>query len=91
VVVGALDVDDLGEAALPLGDVVGHVGHEVGVGAVALAHDAVLVVAVVGGLEPQRAVLLVGLAVGDQLVHRGLDAAAGVQAGLQVVVVELAP
>jgi hypothetical protein len=54
-----------------------------------LAHDAVLVVAVVGGLEPQRAVLLVGLAVGDQPGHRGLDAAAGVQAGFQVVVVEL--
>jgi hypothetical protein len=54
-----------------------------------LAHDAVLVVAVVGGLEPQRAVLLVGLAVGDELVDRGLDAAAGVQAGFQVVLVKL--
>jgi hypothetical protein len=31
VVVGALDVDDLGEAALELLDVVGHIGHEVGV------------------------------------------------------------
>ena len=34
VVVRALDVDDLGEATLPLGDVVGHIGHKVGVGAV---------------------------------------------------------
>ena len=89
VVVGALDVDDLGVTTLPLGDVVSHVGHEVGVGAVALAHDAVLVVAVVGGLEPQRAVLLVGLAVGHELVDSGFDAAAGVQAGFEVVLVKV--
>ncbi len=65
-VVGALDVDRLGEAALELGEVIGDVGHEVGVGAVGLAHDAVLVVAVVGRAQPQRAAILVGLAGGDQ-------------------------
>jgi hypothetical protein len=75
VVVRALDVDHLGEAALELLDVIGHIGHEVGVAAVGLAHHAVFVVAVVGGLEPQRAVLLIGLAVGDQAVHGGLDMA----------------
>ena len=88
-VIGALDVDHLAKAAFELGDVVGHIGHEVGVGAVGLAHHAVLVVPVIGGLEPQGTVLLVGLAGGDQLVDRGLHPAAGVQAGLEVVVVEL--
>ena len=62
VVVGALNVDHLGETALPLGDVIGHVGHKVGVGAVAFAHYAVFVVTIIGGLEPQCTVLLVGLA-----------------------------
>ncbi|MNV31063.1 hypothetical protein D3C71_1223540 [compost metagenome] len=66
-----------------------HIGHEVGVRAVLLAHDAVLVVAVVRAFQPQRAVLLVGLAIGDELVHRSIDAAAGVQAGLQVVLVKV--
>src|SRR5690606_10096321 len=45
VVVGALDVDGVMVAAFPFGDVVGHVGHKVGVAAFALAHDAVFVVA----------------------------------------------
>ena len=62
VVVHALNVDGLGITALPLGQVVGHVRHKVGVAAVALFHDAVFVVAVVGRFEPQRAVLLIGLA-----------------------------
>jgi hypothetical protein len=91
VVVGALHVDDLGEAALELVDVVGHVGHEVRVRAVGLAHHAVLVVAVVGGAQPQRAVLFVGLAGGHQACHGGFDAAAGVQAAFEEVVVELQP
>jgi len=88
VVVAALNVHDLVKAALPLGNVVRHVRHEVRVGAVALAHHAVLVVAVIGRPEPQCPVLFVGFSGLDQLVDRGLDAAAGVQAGLQVVVVE---
>ena len=48
-VIGSLDVDGLGEAALPLGFVVSHVGHEVGVAAVALAHHPVLVITELGG------------------------------------------
>ena len=87
-VVGALDVDRLREATLELGEVVGDVGHEVGVAAVGLAHDAVLVVAVVGGAQPERAAVLVGLAGGDEAGDRRLDAAARVQARLEVVVVE---
>jgi hypothetical protein len=62
VVVGALNVDHFGKAAFPFGYVVRHIGHKVGVGAVAFSHDAVFVIAVVGGLEPQCAVLFVGLA-----------------------------
>ena len=88
VVVGALDVHHAGEAAFPFGDVVGHIGHKVGVSAVALAHDTVFVVAVVGGLEPQGAVLLVGLACVLELLHGGIHLAAGVKARLQVIVVK---
>ena len=40
------------EAALPLGYVVGDVGNEIGVTAVRLAHDSVLVIAKVGGAQP---------------------------------------
>ncbi len=62
VVVRALDVDGLDEAALELVHVVGDVGHEVGVRAIGLAHHAVLVVAVFGGAQPQGAALFEGLA-----------------------------
>ena len=89
VVICALNVDHLGEAAFPLGNVIRHIGHKVSVGAVAFAHHAVFVVAVVGGLEPQRAVLFVGLAGFLQLIDGTVDAAAGVEAGLKVVVVKL--
>ena len=88
-VVGALDVHDFVKTAFPLGDVVGHVGHKVGVAAIRLAHHTVLVVAVVGGLEPERAVLLVGLAGLLQALHRRLHLAAGVKTRFEVVVVKL--
>ena len=87
--VGALDVDHLGKAALPLGDVVGHVRHKVGVRAVRLFHHTVFVVAVIGGLEPQSAVLFVGLARRLQTAYRIGHFAARVQAAFQVVVVKL--
>mmetsp|Transcript_20389 Transcript_20389/g.78156 ORF Transcript_20389/g.78156 Transcript_20389/m.78156 type:complete len:636 (-) Transcript_20389:435-2342(-) len=89
VVVGALDVDALRVAALELVDVIGHVGHEVGVATFLLAHHAVLVVAVVGGAQPQGAALLVGLATGHQALDRLLQLPAGVDAALQEVAVEL--
>ena len=56
VVVGAPDVDDVIDA-LELIPVIGNVGGEVGVLAVGLDQDAVLVIAQVGGAEPQGAVL----------------------------------
>ena len=87
-VVGALDVDDGAVAAFPFGDVVGHVRHKVGVAAVAFAHDAVFVVAKVGGFEPQCAVLLVGVAVGDEFLYGLLNAAAAVEAALKIVLVK---
>jgi hypothetical protein len=89
VVVAALDVDGLVEAALELLDVVSHVRHEIGIGAVGLAHHAVLVVAVIGGLQPQGAVLLVGDAGVDQRLHGGFDLAVAVERGLQIIIVEL--
>ncbi len=68
---------------------VGDVRDEVGVAAVGLAHHAVLVVAEVGGAQPQRAVLLVGVAARREGLHHRVHAAVGVQAGFQVVDVEL--
>ena len=88
VVVRALHVDDLRVAALELGHVVGHIGHEVGERAVLLAHDAVLVVAVLGGAQPQRAAFFKRLAGGHQALDGIFHAAAAVQAAFQVVVVE---
>ena len=90
-VIGSLDVDGLGESALPLGFVVGHVGHEVGVAAVALAHHPVLVIAKVGGFQPQSAILFIGAAPADQSLHGAFDPAIGVEAAFQVIVVELQP
>ncbi len=89
VVVGAQLGDRAFIAALPLGQVVGDVRHEVGIGAVGLAHHAVLVVAEVGGLQPQRAAFLVGMAGSDQLLHRLLDLAVAVQRAFQEVDVEV--
>ena len=60
-VVRALDVDDLGETPLPFGQVVGHIGHEIGVVAVRLAHHAVFVITKVCGSQPQGAVLFIGV------------------------------
>ena len=92
--VGALNVDGLGEAALELGKVVGDVGHKVGKGAVDLAHHAVLVVVnaevfAFGGLEPEGAVAFFGAAGVDHGLHGGLHAAGGVERGLEVEVVEV--
>src|SRR5690606_15065385 len=70
VVIGALLVDDTLEAALPLVGVVGDIGHEVGITAVALAHDAVLVIAEAGGAQPQRAIFFIGMAAAYQRLHR---------------------
>ena len=56
VVVGAPDVDEQVEAAGELVAVVGDVGQQVGVLAVALDQHPVLVVAEVGGAQPDRAV-----------------------------------
>ncbi|MNJ79319.1 hypothetical protein D3C77_772970 [compost metagenome] len=44
-VVGALDVDGVVEAAFPFGNVISHVGYEIRIAAFRFAHDAVFVVA----------------------------------------------
>ncbi|MNS90914.1 hypothetical protein D3C72_1249860 [compost metagenome] len=89
VVVAALDIDGLHEAALPFHQVIRDIRHEIRVGAVRLAHDAVLVVAEVGGAQPQRAILLVGVAGLDQGFDGAVDLAVRVQRRFQVVIVEL--
>ena len=72
VVVGAPHVDDVVDA-LVLVPVVGHVGGEVGVLAVLLHEHAVLVVAEVGGAEPQGPVLLVEVALLAQAREGAVD------------------
>ena len=92
VMIGALHVDGACEAALPFRDVIRDIGNEVRVLVSllrALPHDAVLVVAEVGRPEPERAVLLVGVARGDESLHRLIDAPGRVQRRLQRIHVEL--
>ena len=71
-VVGAPNVDDVVDA-LELVPVIGNVGGEVGVLAVGLDQDAVLVVAQVGGAEPQGAVLGVEVAHLVELLESAVD------------------
>ncbi len=65
VVVGAEHVDAALEAALALVEVVRRIGGEVRGGAVGLDEHPVLVVAEIGGAQPERAVGLVGVAFGS--------------------------
>ncbi len=58
------------------------------IAAVGLAHHAVLVVAELGGAQPQRAAFLVGVAGCDQLARRLVDLALGIERGFEVVDVE---
>ena len=62
VVVGAEDVDQAVEAALQLVPVVGDVRRQVGRLAVGADQDPVLVVAEVGGAQPERVLVAVGVA-----------------------------
>ncbi|OIQ71401.1 hypothetical protein GALL_469800 [mine drainage metagenome] len=87
-VIRTLDVDRAMKAALPLGDVIGHVGQEIGVAAVGLAHHPVFVVAEVGGAQPERAVLLIRVAGCDEALDGVRDLAFGIQAGFEVVAIE---
>jgi hypothetical protein len=82
VVVGAPDVDHLVEAALELVEVVGDVGGEIGIEAVVALHDAVLLVAEGGGLEPSGAVLEVDVAGLFQLLDGARHHAGVVEAAL---------
>ena len=86
-VVGAEDVDGALEAALELAEQVAEVGGEVGGDAVLALDHAVLVVAEGGRAEPQRAFLLVKVAVGLQRVDRALHVAVRHQRALAEEVV----
>ncbi len=91
VVVGAPDVDEELVAAGELVAVVGEVGQQVGRLAVGLHEDAVLVVAVVGAAQPDRAVGVEGGAVRAQVGERRLDGPGLDQAPLGEPRVELDP
>ena len=91
VVVSALHVDRATESARPLRLVIRDIRHEVGVRASlprALAHDAVLVVAVRRRAEKQRTILLVRPAAGHELPDGLLHATIGVKGRLEKVGVE---
>ena len=63
VVVGTLLVDDaLVKSPLPFVVVVGNVGHEVGVSAIALAHNAIFIIAKFSCAQPQCVMILIGVA-----------------------------
>ena len=79
VVVGAEQVDLLGEAAVLLGQVVGGVGGEVRRLAVRADHHAVLVVAEVGGAQPDRAAVVVDVALFAEAGDGVFDGAGVVQ------------
>ena len=76
VMIRAPEVNEQRVAALDLIDVVCDIGSQVGEGAVALAQDAVFLIAVVGALEPERAVLFVGKPHVRHAVKAGIDALA---------------
>ena len=78
-VVTALDVDYYVKAALPFGDVIGHVRYEVGVRTIRLLHHTVFIITVFCALEPQRAFLLVGLASCFDCTDRCFDLAIAVE------------
>ena len=88
-VVRALYVDRPMKPALPLGDVIRNVGEKIGVRAVTLPHDAILVVAKQARLEPQRAVGFVSHVFCIERLHNFLDPAVGVQRRLEIVRIEL--
>ena len=71
-VVGAPDIDDVVDA-LELIPVIGNIGGEVGVLAIGLDQDAVLVIAQVGGAEPQGAVLGIEVAHLVELLKSAVD------------------
>src|SRR5690606_2833748 len=79
VVVGALLVHHAGETTVPFVQVVGHVRYEIGVAAIGFAHHAVFVVTEIGGAQPQRATLFIGVTVGDQALDSVFHFAIAVQ------------
>ena len=77
------------KATLPLGDVISDVRYEIREGAIGLTHDAVLVVTVIGRPQPQCAILLIGMAHLDQMIHSLFNQAVGIKRGLEIVDIEL--
>eukprot|EP00614_Pseudopedinella_elastica_P036407 CAMPEP_0181286508 /NCGR_PEP_ID=MMETSP1097-20121128/16635_1 /TAXON_ID=35684 /ORGANISM="Pseudopedinella elastica, Strain CCMP716" /LENGTH=69 /DNA_ID=CAMNT_0023390335 /DNA_START=3 /DNA_END=208 /DNA_ORIENTATION=+ len=68
---------------------IGDIRQEVGVTTILLAHDPVLVIAELGGLQPHGAILLVGVAIFLQALDRRFDLAVFVQGGFQEIDIEL--
>lgn len=65
------------------------IGHEVGIAAIGSAHDAILIIAVNRGSEPQCAILLVGVAHLDEMGDGLVNEVVCVKRGLKVTNIEL--
>ena len=91
VVVRPLHIDGAREAAPPLVHMIGDIGHKVRVGPVALAHDAIFVVAIVGRAQPERIPFLKSGTGLLQCTDRALHLTVAVERRLQEVHVELHP
>ena len=91
VVIGALHIDGTPIAALPLGDVVRDIRHEISVVTAlrrALLHDAILVVPELRRAQEQGALFFEGMPRGAQLIDGLLDATVGLERAFKIVRVE---
>ena len=88
-VIGPLDVDGLMEATPPLAHVIGHVWKKVGRRSIALDHDAILLVSVLGGAKPYCPIEIVDLSRFSEGSRRGFHLAVLIQGRLQEVDIEM--
>src|SRR5690606_30216200 len=90
VVVGSLDIDRIMKSALPFGQMIGHIGNEIRIAALRLAHDAIFVVAGIqfSGSQPEGAFAFVCMAVVYQSLYGLFDASAGIKRAFQIEIIE---
>ena len=55
-VIATLYINNLCKPTLPLASVISHVWNKVGISAIRFAHDAILIIAIVGRLQPQSTI-----------------------------------
>ena len=88
VVIRALDVNHFVKTTIPFIQMIGDIGHKIGVAAVGFAHHAVFVIAKIRGAQPQRTAFFVGVPHFAQARHGLFHRACSVQRRLKKIVVE---